>query len=524
MSLISLEFGALFAIFILLYFIVPRKMQIALLFAFSVFFSIASDGALFLFMLFTIVSTYAGAKLMMRQNAALSVQLADISDELRDARRAARDDAERYNKRVLHIVLFANFCLWAVIKYTNFSIETINMITGASFPLQHFVMPLGMSFYTFQSMGYLTDVYRHKYEAESTFIKVATFITFFPHIVQGPFSRFDQLGKTLFRENKFSYDNLCKGSRRILWGLVKKLLIADKLGLAVNVYFLDVQGYKGAYLWVASVLYGMQLYADFSGYMDMVCGGAKIMGIEVAENFERPFLAKSVEEYWRRWHITLGTWFRDYVFYPISMGPSAQKLGRKSRKKFGPRMGKLVPSYLALIFVWSITGIWHGAAWKYVIWGLANLFIIVFSMQMETVYKKCRKACRADSHPHIWGFFQVFRTFWLINFLRVMSNCKDFMESITYYGNLFRGWGTMHIEGISSFFPSMSRSDIIIASFFSLIFVFVDLMQEYNKWDKFTEKVPGAVRSITYAGLIFALFMYAGGNNDLTSGFLYAVF
>jgi len=528
-SFISLTFYAFCLLLVLAYYLVPKRMQLFVLLIFNVVFILASDGELVIFMIITVISTYIAGKIMNRNDRALKAQIAAVPDITRAQKTELKDRTARMNRRLLTLALFLNFGIWAVIKYTDFVIQNVNKIGSAlglsAVPYAAFIMPLGISFYTFSAMGYLIDVNRGKYPADESLLNVAAFITFFPHLIEGPFSRYDTLGKTLFERHSFSYENICLGSRRILWGLCKKVIIADQLGTAVNYYFNNLNMYDGLYACTAMLLYGMQLYADFSGYMDIACGVSKLLGITLDENFARPFLAVSVEDFWRRWHITLGTWFRDYVFYPVSFSRAAQKLGHKSRKKFGARMGKLVPSYLALIFVWVITGLWHGAAWQYVFWGLGNLFIIVFSLQMKPLYEKGKHFIRADRHELAWHIFQVVRTFIIVGFLRVMSRTNGMMECLLLYKNTFKGWNVNWLAmGKWTFFPKMQTISIATACLFSLFLIIVDILQEAGRWETVKAKTPGIVRSFVYVGLITALLICAGENAGTTTGFMYEIY
>ena len=529
MSFISINFYAFCLLLVILYYLVPKRMQLFVLLVFNAWFILASSGALSVFMLITVLTTYGAGRVMNRHEREFKEQAAAIPDITRQQRRELRAVREKRNRRVLLAAMFLNFGIWAVIKYTDFFIQNVNKVRAVmgipDVPYAHFIMPLGISFYTFAAMGYLIDVSRGKYPADESLLNVAVFVTFFPHLIEGPFSRYDTLGKSLLQAHNFDYENIACGARRILWGLCKKVIIADQLGIAVDTYFGNLKAYTGPYACAAMLLYAMQLYADFSGYMDIACGVSRLLGVKLDENFARPFLSVSVEDFWRRWHITLGTWFRDYVFYPVSLGKAAQKLGHKSRKKFGPRMGKLVPSYLALIFVWVITGLWHGAAWQYVFWGLANLFIIVFSMQMKPLYDRGKALIHADRHPGAWRVFMVIRTFIIVGFLRVMSRTAGFRQCLMMYKNVFRGWeGGWLSVGKWTFFPKMQTISIVTACFFSLLLILVDIFEESGKWEAIKGKTPGFVRALVYALLLAALVICAGETAGTTTGFMYEIY
>ena len=530
-SFVSLPFYAFCLLLLLAYYLVPKKGQIAVLLAFNIFFILASSGWLALFMLITMVTTYYAGRVMNANGRRCREQIAAMEEPTRKERAKVKAGWTRRNRQVLIAALIANFGIWAVIKYTDFVVLNLNKIGShfgfATVPYANFLMPLGISFYTFTAMGYLIDVYREKYEADEDFLHVAVFITLFTHLIEGPFSRFDTLGKTLFEPHTFSYERLCLGGRRVLWGLCKKIIIADQLAIAVNYYYKNVNLYTGLYSVAAILLYAMQLYADFSGYMDIACGISLMLGIRLDENFRRPFLAVSVEDFWRRWHITLGTWFRDYVFYPVAFSHTAQKIGHNSRRKFGPRMGKLVPSYLALIFVWTITGLWHGAAWQYVFWGLANLFIIVFSMQAQPLYDKAKAILHADRHPVLWRAFQIARTFCIVGFLRVMSRTRGLRECLQLYQRVFSGWknlGSWLHAGLWTYFPKMQSISIFTAAFFSLLLIGVDILEETGKWETVKEKTPGILRMTVYAGLFIVLLICAGETAGTATGFMYEIY
>ncbi len=274
-------------------------------------------------------------------------------------------------RRVCLVAILINFGILVVLKYSNFLIDTVNGFFNAidvTYDIHNvsFVLPLGISFYTFQAIGYLIDVYRKKYPAEESFFRFALFLSYFPHIIQGPFSRFDDLGKTLFTQHKFSYERLCEGSRRILWGFFKKLLIADNIAIVVNEIFSNYGNYIGPQMLAVAFFYGIQIYADFSGYMDIVCGISHILGVDLTENFKQPYFSKSIDEFWRRWHITLGRWFRDYLFYPVAMSKKTQKIARKAREKLGQSVGRLIPRLLRTVFCLDC----HG----FMAWGCLDVF------------------------------------------------------------------------------------------------------------------------------------------------------
>jgi D-alanyl-lipoteichoic acid acyltransferase DltB (MBOAT superfamily) len=256
------------------------------------------------------------------------------------------------------------------------------------------VAPLGISFYTMTAIGYAVDAYRGKYQAERNPLRVALFLTLFLQIVQGPFTRYDDMGPKLRAPLSFDYDRLRRGAVRVLWGLMKKAVIADRLGEYVQSALASPTHQGAPVMLIALCAYSIRIYADFSGYMDMILGAGSILGLTLPENFENPLAARSVSDFWRRWHITLGAWFKDYVFYPVSVSGFATKWGRKLRKNGKLRPAKLLPALLGLAAVWPLTGLWHGPTWNFLLWGLLNGAAITISLVTEPWQQKVLKRLR----------------------------------------------------------------------------------------------------------------------------------
>ena len=337
------------------------------------------------------------------------------------------------------LCLVFNFGILAVIKYADFTLTNINGVLNLfgtkPLPLIGFLLPLGISFYTFQTMGYLIDVYREKYPCERNVFKLALFISFFPQLIQGPISRFDDLKETLFSEHAAEIRTISFGLQRILWGYFKKLVIADRLLVGVNTIVRNPEEYQGVYVLVGMFFYAITLYADFTGGIDITIGIAEVLGIRVKENFERPYFSKSIAEYWRRWHISLSTWFREYMFYPISVSKTMLNLGKSCKKHVGDWLGRRIAIYIASIIVWFTTGIWHGAAWNFIVWGLLNCLVILVSQECMPLYDKFHEKFKVG-HTFWYRLFQVGRTFWLMSFLRTLDCYRDVGTTFRMYGTI----------------------------------------------------------------------------------------
>lgn len=527
MTIVSFQFLFFCMLILIAYFVIPKKWQWVVILVANVVFYATGGARFLLYILAASLFTYIAALQIEKTNGVGKLLLAEAQSST--AKKEIRNNILILKKAWCAIGIVISMGIWIVLKYGNFFVENLNALLHRlhiqwQAPGNTWMLPLGISFYTFHAVGYLVDVYREKYAAEKNFLRFFTFISFFPHLTQGPFSRYDQLSRTLYEPHTFSYERFCIGVRRILWGVVKKTLVADKIGIFVTAVFADYLEYSGTQILFSMVFYCIQLYADFSGYMDIVCGFSHILGIEVLENFRQPYFAKSIDEFWRRWHITLGQWFRDYVFYPVSMGKTAQKMGKWARKKFNPKMGKLVPGYFALIFVWTATGLWHGANWTYLIWGYLNLFVILISMQLEDCYAKIKEKLHISSYNPLWNLFSILRTFALVCFFRFFSTTQTVADAMTMIKYSFLHLNMSIFKSPLKFFAGMTKIEILVAFTGMLCILIVDVLSEMNKWDEIKEKCPGIIRNLVYTALIFALILFAGGDNELPGGFMYANF
>lgn len=343
--------------------------------------------------------------------------------------------------RWLLACLLLNLGILAVVKYSNFAISNVNGLLRAAgshrqLGFWNIALPMGISFYTFQALGYLIDVYRGTVAAEHNPFKLALFVSFFPQLIQGPISRFGDLARSLYEEHAFEARRFCFGLERILWGYFKKLVIADRILTGVNTIIRDPGTYRGAWVFVGMMFYALELYADFTGGIDITIGIAQALGIGVKENFNRPYFSKSVKEYWRRWHITMGTWFTDYIFYPISVCKPMLRLSRSARARLGENIGKRVPIYLSSFAVWLATGIWHGASWNFVVWGLGNWVVLMISQELEPLYARFHSRFDVQGTG---GFrlFQVLRTILVMSCLRTFDCYRDVPLTFRMFGTLF---------------------------------------------------------------------------------------
>ncbi|MCL1806919.1 MAG: MBOAT family protein [Oscillospiraceae bacterium] len=393
MSFTSFEFAVFLAALFAAYYVAPPKHRWSLLLLGSLVFYWFSG--FIIYVLATVVSTYGFSRLL----------------EVKRSRWIA--------------------ALWLVLH--------IGLLAAVKVPFFGLLMPLGISFYTFQSAGYILDVYRKKTAVERSPAKLALFVSFFPQLIQGPISRHGDLTKTLYSPNKLSSDNIAFGLRRILWGVFKKLVIADRLIAAVTLMSGDPEAFRGGYALLNILFYAVVLYADFTGGIDIAIGAARLFGVTVTENFNKPFTARSIAEYWRRWHITMGSWFRDYLFYPLSVGKPMRRFSRLSRKLLGNGFGKRLPVYIATIITWFATGLWHGASPNFIAWGLANGMVIILSQECQPLYKRFHARFAFGGSWWYHGF-TVARTFILMGAIRSFDIYGGVGTTFRAVGSIFTPW------------------------------------------------------------------------------------
>ncbi|MBQ2627947.1 MAG: MBOAT family protein [Eubacterium sp.] len=434
MSILSLPFLGFLAILFIIYYAIPKRFQWVVLLAGSILFYIScGDWKACVFILVTIVTTFYGARRMDQLNAEQKQVVLDAKNAgtpmTREQKKEVKAAYQKRTKRILVLTLLLNFGILAVLKYGNFVMENVRALFPSAMQQDtglHLLLPLGISFYTFQTMGYLIDVYRGKYAAEQNILHFGLFASFFPQMIQGPIGRYDLLADQLKGEHSFDAVRFRQGLMRMLWGYFKKMVIADRMAIMVNSItggFAE-NGYSGITIFVGVLLYGVQMYADFSGGMDIVFGASDLFGISMYENFRQPYMSRTVSEFWQRWHISLGHWMRDYVFYPIALSKTFAKMQKNMKKKIGNYYGKVIPSMFASFIVFLLVGIWHGAAWRYVIYGTYHAILTSADTFFEKFGNDSRRVLHIDGESVSWKLFQMGRTLVLVTFGRYFD-CTD---------------------------------------------------------------------------------------------------
>ena len=452
----SLEFLFFFIIVTAIYFILPHKFRWVHLLAASCYFYMAFVPIYIVILAGTIVIDY----------------IAGIYIEKAVGKR---------RRLFLIISIISNIGVLAVFKYYNFFIENINDVihlsgTTVSLPYLKMLLPIGLSFHTFQAMSYTIEVYRRNQKAEKHFGIYALYVMFYPQLVAGPIERPQNMIHQFYEEHRFNKDDFFIGSKMILWGMFKKVVIADRLAILVNQVYSNTGDHNATMLFLAAVFFAVQIYCDFSAYSSIALGCARMMGFKLMVNFKTPFHSKTVSEFWTRWHISLYSWFKDYLFTPITI--EKRNWGRWA-------------VVFATLFTFLLSGFWHGAGWNFILWGgITGLFIVTeFLLGIKTV--KLNKS----TVKRIVGVIYVFLAF---SFVQIFFRSKDISEAFRVIGKIFSNeWGGLQDEEVFSKFS-------LILSFLLIVFLF---FSENKFIDKLIESKTGERKKQNLAFGIIVLSM-----------------
>jgi len=481
MQLTSFNFFLFIIVAIFTYFLVKKEFQwYVLLISSYIFYYLASPKTL-IYLIITTVSTFI-CGIVIDKARTFKSQNSSSTDENRNfIQKISR--IKHIETITILFALFINFGILAFFKYYDSFLSNSHIILDSisaksEMPVMNLVLPLGISFYTFQSFGYLIDIKRGRINSETNVAKFALFVSFFPQIIQGPISKYNVLARQLYEKHYFNFELFKFGSQLILWGYFKKYVIADRLALVVNSVFDNFTKFDGVYILSAALLYSIQIYCDFSGGIDIFRGIAEMMGITLPENFKRPFFAQSLEDYWRRWHITLGAWVREYVFYPLALSKGLTKLGRMLRRVFGNYIGKFIPTFIAMIVAFLIIGIWHGPQWKYIAFGLYHGAIIIMEIVLKPVTNVIFNKLNINEEVFSWRLFKVGSTFLLVSIGRYFVRGNDFRYALSMLKRTFTNFNFINIFFDKNIELGIDEKDALVLLFSIAVLVFIELSQE----------------------------------------------
>lgn len=404
-----MDFLIFFPLVVLIYFIIPDRIKYLWLLAASYFFYTCWNARYALLLLFSTCVTYISGLLLERVKQSSGIDIKKT----------------KYKKLIVMFSFLLNLGMLFYFKYTNFTMDLINKAFRVihiqlNLPMFDIILPVGISFFTFQALSYTMDVYRDDVYAEKNFFRYALFVSFFPQLVAGPIERSKNLLKQLAIPQKFSFERARDGFLLMLWGFFLKIVIADRIALFVDTVYRDYQNYGGWYLVVASMLFAVQIYCDFYGYSVIAMGAAEILGIYLMENFNAPYFAASVAGFWRRWHISLTSWFKDYLYIPLG----------------GGRKGKL-RKYSNKMIVFLVSGLWHGASLSFVAWGGINGLYQVIGEVLQPIRDKTVELLHLNRNSLGHKLLHVIGTFALVDFTWIFFRARRFKEALKIIQQMF---------------------------------------------------------------------------------------
>ena len=442
-SYISVAFLAIFLpAALLLYTIVPKKARpFAILVASFAFFWFISEF-LILYLIASILSIYLLALLLERLKAKRDSALQAAAS--REEKKQIKKQSQSKQLAVVIAGVVINIGMLAVLKYSPFLFTNINLFfrlthMDAAVEVPQFLAPIGISFYSLQAVSYIHDVYKDKIKADKNIARVALFMSFFPIIMEGPICRYADTAYDLYAGKRLQFKNLTFGAQRIAFGAFKKMVIADRLNIIVTTIFKDYEAfdYDGGLIALGAILYTLELYMEFSGTIDVVIGSGEMFGVRIPENFRQPFFSKSISEFWQRWHITLGTWFRDYIFYPVTMSKPMKKMTKSCRKKLGRHYGPLPASIIAFFCVWLCNGLWHGAGWEYIFFGMYHFALISLGSLILPLSNSLFEKWHIDRNKLPYKIFAIIRTALLVCIGELIFNARGLTDALRMLKVLF---------------------------------------------------------------------------------------
>ena len=493
MGITSFYFLCFFAVILILYYVIPKRFQWGLLLVCSVVYYLASGNAvLILYPLVSVSACYVGIRML--------------------AAVAAEEAGKR--RQILAMTILVNIGILVVLKYVNFGIYTIDGIArlfGSSEELiksVDFLIPLGVSFYTFSLLGYVVDVYYGIAEPQKNYLKLLLYGMYFPVVLSGPILQYREHGEQFYKPHAFDYQRVTRGLQRMLWGFFKKLVIAERLGTLVDTVYGGYGEYPGAFIWVATVCYAFQLYTDFSGCMDIVIGMSESLGIILPENFRTPFFSESISEYWRRWHITLGVWMKEYVFYPVLRTKFFTDLNRSWRERFGKKRGKQYATFAAMFILWLTVGIWHGGDWKFVIGsGLLHWIYIVMEELLAPSCARFMERCHMEPKGRLIRGVRIVRTFFLVCIGDLFFRAESVGDALAMLRGAVSVWNPSVLWNGALFELGLDWMEMVIVVVALLLLWGVSLMQQKGS---VRERIAGRalpVRWIIWYALLFGVIL-----------------
>ncbi len=489
----SQQFLLFFPTITILFFLLPQKLQWFWLLVVSYYFYMSWNPSYAVLIFLSTTITYLSGVYMGRINKS------DLSN----------DKKSKKNKLYVTFSLVSNLLILFFFKYYNFFNDSFIEVShflgfeahGSRFNV---LLPVGISFYTFQALSYTLDVYRGKINPELHFGRYALFVSFFPQLVAGPIERSANLLPQFRQVKKFDYNRVKDGLLLMLWGFFQKMVIADRLAVLVDTVYNEPGNYEGVQLILATVFFAFQILCDFSGYSDIAIGAAKVLGFDLMKNFDRPYFSKSIKEFWRRWHISLSTWFRDYLYFPLG----------------GNRVSK-IKFYRNIMIVFLVSGLWHGANWTFVVWGGLHGLYLVLGEISQNIKQTIQP--RIAHNTFSYKLFRVVINFSLVTFAWIFFRANSLKDSFYIIENLFVN-NFSKLFGEELYMLGLDKHDFNIAVLSICVLLFVHYLQRNLSLLNWLSRQWLPIRWGAYLGFIFIILIFGFYGNQEKIQFIYFQF
>lgn len=516
---------------LLLYQLTPRKFRPYTLLAASYAYFFVMSRMLFLVLAGLTAATHWFGLWIFSTDAAGREALAGADKTQKKELKKQFQDKKRHVLQlgillILAVLFYAQYLTWTVGNLNSlFSV----LGTSITIPAIKTFFPIGISFYSMEAIGYLADVYWDRIPVERNLARLALFLAFFPQLMEGPIARYTDTADQLWKGNPLRLTNISEGFCRILWGLFKKMIVADRLAKVVDMIFDNYRSFHGYLIIFSAIAYTVQLYMEFSGSIDIVIGSARMFDVRLPENFNQPFAAESSGEFWRRWHMSLGTWFKNYLFYPVTVSKPVKNWSKTARKKYGKYASMVGTSAMALLPVWLATGIWHGPRWTYLFYGFYYFVILLAEVAISPPWQEFAKAHGINTDARWYHLLLRFKT-WIVIFIgELFFRAETMTKALHMFGSIFRGFHPDHT--LAEIFLNPDNISLQAADYMAVVagVIVVALVGHYReKGVPVMEKIQTArtpVRWAVYYALIMAILYFgAYGAGFMPVDLIYAGF
>ncbi|MBQ8913779.1 MAG: MBOAT family protein [Lachnospiraceae bacterium] len=510
---------------VIVYNIFPKKLRAVVLLAISLLFFAFVSKWLILYLILSILSIYLSG---LGMNAIEEKKKETLKNIPKEEKKVVKESYKKKKKLVLVLCIIFNVAFLFMFKYFNFFAVNVNLLLdyfkiGRQITIVKHLAPIGISFYTLEALSYVLDIYYGKIEADKNIIRLALYVAFFPQLLEGPIARYQDTANALYEGNKVTYESFVLGYQRILFGFAKKLIIADRLNIIVKEVFDDFNSYNGLTVFVGVMSYMIMLYMEFAGTIDIVIGIGEMFGVKIPENFRQPFFAKNVSDFWTRWHISLGLWFKDYIFYPVSLSKSMKNLTSKAKKKLGNHYGPLVSGTVALLAVWLLNGLWHGAGWHYIFFGLYHFFMILMGNIFEPSVAKVCDRLKIDRHKKGYRIFQSVKMSVLVFIGELFFRAPSLSVAFVMLGRMFN-FGAFRAREFLTIDIDIQDTVVLIAGLIGIFIIGLIREKGIDIRDNISRKKLWVRWVIYYALILLILIFGAYGQGYVPVDPIYADF